>query len=94
VLINLGYPSREDERRIARRYRDGDEPLERVEPIIAPEALLALRRVVSGVVLSDVVEGYVVDLVRATRDHKDLRLGASPRTKRRSLPCQPGLGRP
>jgi MoxR-like ATPase len=80
VLINLGYPSRDDERRIARRHRDGDDPLERVEPIIVPEELLALRRVVSGVLVSDVVEGYVVDLVRATRDHPDLRLGASPRT--------------
>jgi MoxR-like ATPase len=80
VLINLGYPSREDERRIARRNRDGNDPLERVEPVIQPDELLALRRVVSSVVVSDVVEGYVVDLVRATRDHKDLRLGASPRT--------------
>lgn len=80
VLITLGYPSRDDERRIARRHRDGDDPLERIEPIVAPEELLALRRVVSGVLLSDVVEGFVVDLVRATRDHKDLRLGASPRT--------------
>jgi MoxR-like ATPase len=79
VLVNLGYPNRDDECRIARRHRDGDDPLERVEPIVGPDELLALRRVVSGVVFSDVVEGYVVDLVRATREHADLRLGASPR---------------
>jgi len=80
LMISLGYPSRDDERRIARRHRDGGDPLERVEPIISPEELLALRRVVNGVLVSDVVEGFVVDLVRATRGHKDLRLGASPRT--------------
>jgi MoxR-like ATPase len=80
VLVSLGYPSREDERRIARRYRDGDEPLERIKPIVSQAELMALRLEVSGVVVSDAVETYIVDLVRATRQHKDLRLGASPRS--------------
>jgi MoxR-like ATPase len=80
VLISLGYPSREDERRIARRYRDGDEPIERITPIVDAEGLAALRRDVSRVAMSEAVEGFVVDLVRATREHSDLRLGASPRS--------------
>jgi len=80
VRVTLGYPSREDERRIARRYLGGDEPLERLEPIVDLDTLLALRRTVSEIVVSDAVEGYAVDLIRATREHADLRLGASPRT--------------
>ena len=44
------------------------------------DTLLALRRTVSEIVVSDAVEGYAVDLIRATREHADLRLGASPRT--------------
>jgi MoxR-like ATPase len=80
VLISLGYPSRDDERRIARRYRDGDDPLDHIKPIIDNDELLALRLAVRRIALSDAVEGYVVDLVRTTRDHADLRLGASPRT--------------
>jgi MoxR-like ATPase len=80
LRVTLGYPSRDDERRIARRYRGGDEPLDRIEPIVDRDTLLALRRAVSEIVVSDAVEGYAVDLVRATREHADLRLGASPRT--------------
>lgn len=80
LRISLGYPSRDDEGRIARRYRDGTEPLERIEPIVDGAELTALQREVSGVVMSEAVEGYVVDLVRATRQHRELRLGASPRS--------------
>ena len=80
LRVTLGYPSRDDERRIARRYRGGDEPLERIKPIVDRDTLLALRRAVSDIAVSDAVEGYAVDLVRATREHADLRLGASPRT--------------
>jgi MoxR-like ATPase len=80
VMVSLGYPSKEDELRIARRYRDGDEPLERVTPIIGADDLIVLRRSVAAVAMSDPVEGFVVDLVRATRGHADLRLGASPRS--------------
>ncbi len=41
--------------------------------------LLALRDEVRGVRVADEVEAYLVALVRATRSHPDLQLGASPR---------------
>lgn len=80
VRVTMGYPDRDGERLIARRYRGGTEPLDRIEPIVDRDSLLALQRAVSEIVVSDAVEGYAVDLVRATREHPDLRLGASPRT--------------
>jgi MoxR-like ATPase len=80
VRVTMGYPEREDERLIAHRYRGGTEPLERIEPIVDRDTLLALQRTASEIVVSEAVEGYMVDLVRATRQHADLRLGASPRT--------------
>ncbi len=79
VQIRLGYPDREEERRIARRYRGGGDPLEQVEPVVDRDTLAALRQSVSEVHVSEAVEGYLVDLVRATRAHRDLRLGGSPR---------------
>jgi MoxR-like ATPase len=79
VQIALGYPERDDERRIARRYRGGDEPLERVEPVADRASLQAMREAVSDVHVGELVEGYIVDIVRATREHRDLRLGGSPR---------------
>ena len=48
-------------------------------PIADAGRLLALRDEVRRVHVSDEVEAYVVALVRATREHDDIQLGASPR---------------
>ena len=79
VRIGLGYPGENDERAIARRYRHADEPLETVQAVLDPSALPDLREATRGVKVSDEVEGYVVRVVRATREHADLQLGGSPR---------------
>ena len=79
VRIALGYPDEGDERAIARRYRAAAEPLEAVEPVLDPSTLPSLREAARTVAVSDEVEGYLVRLVRATREHPDLQLGASPR---------------
>ncbi len=79
VRIRIGYPDEHDERSIARRYRDLEEPLESVQRVLDPVELPALRALARSVRVSDEVEAYAVRLVRATREHPDLQLGASPR---------------
>ncbi|HEX5040578.1 MAG TPA: MoxR family ATPase [Candidatus Limnocylindria bacterium] len=79
VRIGLGYPDEADERAIARRYRASAEPLESIQPVVDAGSLPALREAVRAIGISDEVEAYLVRLVRATRDHPDLQLGASPR---------------
>ena len=79
VRIVLGYPDEADERTIARRYRTSDEPLDAVQPVLERADLPGLRDATRGVTVSDEVEAYLVGIVRATRDHADLQLGASPR---------------
>ena len=79
VQASLGYPDRDAEIAIASRYMLRAEPLDDV-PVVADAAeILRLREQVRTLTVSDDVVGYLVDLVRATRDHVDLRLGASPR---------------
>jgi len=80
VRIRLGYPSRVDEGRIARRYRETVEPLDDVTMVVPPEHLLAMREAVRTVDISTPVEDYIVDIVRATREQPELRLGSSPRS--------------
>jgi MoxR-like ATPase len=80
VRVTLGYPSEAGELAIAERYQVAAEPLELVEQICDEDLLLQLRGAARTVVVSDRVRGYLVSLVRATRTHPDLRLGASPRT--------------
>ena len=79
VRIVLGYPDEEDERSIARRYRTAAEPLDAVRAVMNSAELPAIREAARQVTVSDEVESYLVRIVRATRDHADLQLGASPR---------------
>ena len=79
VRARIGYPDESGERRIARRHRDQAEPLELIKPVLDAARLLALRDEVRRVRVAEEVEAYVVAIVRATRAHEDLVLGASPR---------------
>ena len=79
VRVVIGYPDEADERSIARRYRTADEPLDVVRTVLDPATLPALREAARQVTVSEEVEAYLVRIVRATRDHADLQLGASPR---------------
>ena len=80
LRIAMGYPDEEAERRIARRHQASAEPLEDVATVIETQDALNLRGIARTVHVSDDVERYVVALVRATREHDDVRLGASPRS--------------
>jgi MoxR-like ATPase len=79
VRTRIGYPDDEAERRIARRYQEAADPLDTIEPVLDAERLIAVRDLVRTVRVADEVEAYAVSIVRATRTHPDLDLGASPR---------------
>ena len=76
--ISMGYPDRAAELAMV-RDRDSGNPMDRVEAVVDLDGVRALIAFARGVFVSDPVERYVVELVRATRTHPDLRLGASPR---------------
>jgi MoxR-like ATPase len=80
LRIAVGYPSVESEHAIARRHQAEAEPLTQVPTISSADALLALRDAVRVIRVADEVEAYLVSLVRSTRAHPDVRLGASPRS--------------
>jgi len=79
LRIRLGYPSEADERAIARRYRDEAEPLDRVPAVMDGAVVLRIRDRVRRLAVADEIEGYVVALAAASRQHPQLQLGASPR---------------
>src|SRR6266566_6726857 len=79
VRVRIGYPDATAEQLVARRYQRAAEPLEAIEPILDGPRLIALRDEVRRIRVADEVEAYAVAVVRATRVHADLQLGASPR---------------
>ncbi len=78
LRLALGYPTPEEERQILQRFRERD-PLEDLAPVLPAQDVLALGRLCRQVYVHPVLEGYMVDLVNATRTSSDLALGISPR---------------
>jgi len=74
----LGYPDENTERRMAREQTQA-RPLDDVAPVTDTAKLLELQRRVRAIHVEDGVSHYTVDLVRRTREHRHLLLGASPR---------------
>lgn len=77
LRVRIGYPSREAELEILERIDLIEEF--RVEKVAGKEDVLEAARIIRRVRVEKPVKEYIVDLVRATRTHPMVRLGASPR---------------
>jgi len=78
MRLSLGYPEEDDEVQILRNLRK-QHPIETIGKVVDGAQLLDLYDAVSDVHVDPSLEHYIVALVRATRAHSDLALGASPR---------------
>jgi MoxR-like ATPase len=78
MRLSIGYPTEEEEHTMLLRFERHD-PLEDLSAVTTPEELTAMQQQVQEVRVEDSVRGYIVDIVRATREHDDVRLGGSPR---------------
>ena len=78
VQLELGYLTAEEESAMLAAQMQ-DHPLDRLTPCVTMTEVLALRRAVQAVRVSDELRRYIVDLVGATRKTVGVRLGASPR---------------
>ena len=76
--ISMGYPSAQAELTMLSEHGQHD-PLGAVRPVVTAAEVRALCRSVRSVHAAEALKQYVVDIVRRTRAHHDLRLGASPR---------------
>ncbi len=81
LRVEIGYPSAAEERAMLALPRQGLSPsaLDRVREVVGRDELRAVRRDIDETAISDDVAGYVVDLVRRTRELPSVSLGASPR---------------
>ncbi|MFW6082899.1 MAG: AAA family ATPase, partial [Chloroflexota bacterium] len=78
MRIQLGYPSSEAEIAILESQRYVH-PVTQIEQVVPVANLLAAQEVLKDVYVDDLVKEYIVDLVKETRQHADVYLGASPR---------------
>lgn len=76
--VSLGYPALWDEMEIMNQQQF-QHPVETLSPVVTVGALLAAQQAIKSVHVSQSLREYIVRLVRRTRDHADVYLGASPR---------------
>jgi MoxR-like ATPase len=74
----LGYPGAAEERQILAEQRSGH-PLRLLEPVLTVEEVQALKRAAQQVYVDELIQEWIVDLVRVTRDHELVAIGASVR---------------
>jgi MoxR-like ATPase len=76
--ISIGYPTAAAELEMIDTHGSAS-PLDEVKPVAHATDIRDLAAAVRGVIVSNLLKQYVINLVNATRSHEDLRLGASPR---------------
>jgi MoxR-like ATPase len=78
LQVQLGYPTEEEEEEILLTYQLHD-PLEDLECVVTTDEVLGLQRAVREIHISADVRHYILRVVRTTREHEAVDLGASPR---------------
>jgi MoxR-like ATPase len=79
MKLDIGYPTRDDEVAIlSQRHARAKDEVD-VSPVVDSAALLRMQQEVEKVHVDQALSEYMVEIVEATRAHRDVELGASPR---------------
>ncbi len=78
IKLQLGYPGEDDERTILRRFKE-ESPMLNLEPAAGAEEIMQAQRAIRKVFVSLAIETYLLQIIRSTREHETIELGASPR---------------
>ncbi|MDQ1513434.1 MAG: MoxR-like ATPase [Microbacteriaceae bacterium] len=76
--ISMGYPDQDAERAMLRSH-DRVDPIDSLEPVLPAGRFAELSHAARAVFVSHAVETYVLEIVAATRNYPEVRLGGSPR---------------
>ena len=78
LRVGLGYPGFAEEMAIIER-QERAHPIESLQEVTTPQEVVLTQEATREVYVDPLVRQYVVSLVEATRRHRDVALGASPR---------------
>jgi MoxR-like ATPase len=79
LKLTVGYPTLEEEKQILNRRRERRRDEVELRQVAAPEQLLEMCAEVETVHVDRDLEGYIAELVHATRSDRRVAVGASPR---------------
>src|SRR5256885_2349475 len=79
VRLQLGYPTRTEEVEIMRRRMSRGQENVVLDPVADSDTILELQKTVERIHIDDDVLAYIADIVQATRNQRQIEIGASPR---------------
>ena len=78
MRVSIGYPSPEDEGIMLERFRSQD-PLSSLTPVTSGSEIRELQKARKEIKVENSVRDYMVRVAAATRENREIQLGASPR---------------
>ena len=78
MRLSLGDPGLDHEVAMLQRFETQD-PLDTLEAVVTSEEVMTCQQAVRQVRVDEKISRYVVEIMRATREHFDVMLGGSPR---------------
>ncbi len=79
MRLRIGYPDKEAELAILDAHNEGKLSPEALRPVLGPGEVSRWADALSDVYVAQELKRYLVDLAEASRNHRDLLLGVSPR---------------
>jgi MoxR-like ATPase len=84
LKIAMDYPARDDELTLAQRMLGQNSPetvlaLGSVQPVVSMDELKDLRACLENITVKSEIMEYLVDIIRTTRTHESVLVGAGPR---------------
>ncbi len=82
MKLKIDYPSHDDEQLVLKKHRDGQ--LDRdnnisLKPVLNAAGIEKIKKAALDIKVEDEIIKYISDIVRATREHASIEIGASPR---------------
>jgi len=78
MRFSLGYPTPEEELLMLERLQLAH-PIDAIKPVVSAADMIAAQKAVRSIHVDPKIRAYITNIVQGTRNHEDLRLGASPR---------------
>jgi MoxR-like ATPase len=78
LKISMGYPSFTEEKNILNRFK-AENPLDHLQPVVSADDIISMRKESEKTFIDESLQNYIIQITQATRNHKDIYLGCSPR---------------
>lgn len=78
MKIGMGYPNREEEIEIIKRYKE-ENPIEKIECVVSKDEIEYVKNNYKKVNISSDVMDYLINIIESTRKNPNIQLGVSPR---------------